>query len=109
MQRSSDVKQSAGGTIDEVCSLCKYQASRLVERRGGGVRENSKGGTTREDTIGGGGTGGSCALSRPARGYDERLKLPQKLSKIAFQNHHLFYHHHFLILCLFAVGCQRNS
>ena len=75
---------------------------------GGGGRENSKGGTTREDTIGGGGTGGSCALSRPARGYGERWKLPQLLCKIAFQNHHLFYHHHFHILSLFAVGCQRN-
>ena len=36
MQRSSDVKRSAGGTIKEVCSFLKYY--RPVEEKGRGWR-----------------------------------------------------------------------
>ena len=52
MQRSSDVKRSAGGTIKEVCNFCKYQASRLVERRGGGGGGGGFGKTVRAELPG---------------------------------------------------------
>ena len=64
---------------------------------GGGYGEN-KGGTNREDTIGGGCGRGLCPLPHTT-GYGGALEAPpsgsgaepQKLCKIAYQNHHLFY------------------
>ena len=72
MQRSSDVKRSAGGTIKEVCSFCKYYrpVGWSREERGGGGEVGKLPGKI---TIGGGcqwrggqgGPGGGGAIAPP--------------------------------------------